>query len=95
MDGVEAMTLISKPQPGLDFRETIWVDPSTYLPVRVSVTFLHPHGRSSQLVYDFRWLAPTKANLAALHAAIRQATIPAGYRTLPASYLLLAGATRT
>jgi hypothetical protein len=93
VDGVEAMTLISKPQPGLDFRETIWVDPSTYLPVRLSVTFLHPHGRSSQLVEDFRWLEPTKANLAALRAAIRQATIPAGYRTLPANYLLLPGAT--
>ena len=95
VDGVEAMTLISKPQPGLDIRETIWVDPSTYLPVRLSVAFLHPHGRSSQLVEDFRWLEPTKANLAALQAAIRQATIPAGYRILPANYLLLPGATRT
>ncbi len=66
MDGVEAMTLISKPQPGLGFRETIWVDPSTYLPARLSVTFGHRHGRSSQLVDDFRWLEPTKANLAAL-----------------------------
>jgi hypothetical protein len=93
--GAEALTLISKPQPGLDFRETIWMDPSTYLPVRLSVTFLHRHARSSQLVYDFRWLEPTKANLAALQAAIRQATIPAGYRTLPANYLLLPGVTRT
>ena len=95
VDGVEAMTLISKPQPGLDFRETIWVDPSTYLPVRVSVTIGHPHGRSNQLVDDFRWLEPTKANLATLHAAIRQATIPAGYRTLPANYLVLPRATGT
>jgi hypothetical protein len=95
VDGVQAMTLISKPQPGLNIRETIWVDPSTYLPVRLSVTFLHPHGRSSQLVDDFRWLEPTKADLATLHAAIRQATIPAGYRILPANYLLLPGATRT
>jgi hypothetical protein len=95
VDGIEAMTLISKPQPGFSFRERLWVAPSTYLPVRLSVTFLHPHGRSSRLVNDFRWLEPTKANLAALYAAIRQATIPAGYRTLPANYVLLAGATRT
>jgi hypothetical protein len=45
-------------------------------------------------VYDFRWLLPTKANLAMLQATIRGATIPPGFRQLPSNYLPLAGATQ-
>ena len=92
VDGVDALTLISKPQNGLPVRETIWVDPSTYLPVRTSFTFLAAHGQGSELVYDYRWLQPSRANLAQLHAAISRATIPAGFRKLPAKYLPVAGA---
>jgi len=50
---------------------TLWVDPSTYLPVR-----LRPFaatGSGERL--DFRWLPPTAANLAKLHQ-----TIPPGFR---------------
>jgi hypothetical protein len=92
IDGVDAIKLIMKPSPGLGFRETLWLDPSTYLPVRTSVAaFWSSHGQVSLLVQDYRWLPPTAANLAALHAAIRGATIPARFRMLPPADLPLAG----
>lgn len=92
IDGVDAIKLIMKPSPGLGFRETLWLDPSTYLPVRTSVAaFWGSHGQVSLLVEDYRWLPPTAANLAALHAAIRRATIPARFRMLPPADLPLAG----
>jgi hypothetical protein len=90
VDGVMAMTLISKPQPGVA-RMELWIDPATYLPVRFDVTLRDGHGAESLLRYDYRWLPPTKANLAALHAAVQRATIPASFRKLPANYLPLAG----
>lgn len=83
---------MSKPGHGLDARETIWVDPATYLPVRVDVAFPPAHGPQSLLVYDYRWLTPTKGNLAALRAAVHGATIPPGFRKLPSRYLPLSGA---
>jgi len=46
--------------------QTMFVDPVTYLPVRILI----PSGWR-----DLRWLAPTKANLANLHL-----TIPRGFR---------------
>jgi len=94
VDGVNAMTLIAKPQPGLP-SERMWVDPATYLPVRLSATFPARHGPGPQLVLDFRFLPPTSASLAALRAAISRATIPATFRQLPGTYLLLAIPTRT
>jgi hypothetical protein len=51
---------------------TAWVDPSTYLPVRVIIGGLKP----TQI--DFRWLAPTEANLAQLSVRV-----PAGFRQVP------------
>jgi hypothetical protein len=59
--------------------------------VRLSATFFGGPGRSQQLVTDFRFLPPTRANLAALHAASRRAPIPATFRLLPAKYTILAG----
>ncbi len=90
VDGVDAMTLVSQPR-GMGFRDTLWVDPSTYLPVRTSVTIFSGPGRGSHLVTDFRFLPPTRANLAALHAAVRRAPIPASFRPLPAKDFVLAG----
>ena len=90
-DGVDAIKLVMKPPAGLPVRETLWLDPSTYLPLRTSTAFLAAHGQVSLLVQDYRWLPPTPANLAALHAAIRRATIPAGFRMLPSADLPLAG----
>ena len=92
IDGVDAIKLIMKPSPGLGFRETLWLDPSTYLPVRTSVAaFWGSHGQVSRLIEDYQWLPPTAANLAALQAAIRRATIPARFRMLPQADLPLAG----
>ncbi len=91
VDGVDAMRLVSKPELGGGvFRSTIWVDPATYLPVRMSLLTLSGPGRGQQLVDDFRFLPPTKANLAALHAAIRRAAIPATFRRVHLNVLLLA-----
>jgi hypothetical protein len=45
----------------------------------------------SLLVGDYRWLPPTAANLAALHAAIHRAAIPSRFRMLPPADLPLAG----
>jgi hypothetical protein len=89
--GVDAIKLIMKPSPDLPIRETLWLDPSTYLPLRTSVAFRGSHGQVSLLVQDYRWLPPTAANLAVLHAAIRHATIPARFRMLPQADLPLAG----
>ena len=90
VDGVDAMTLAGRPEYG--GRETLWVNPATYLPVRLSGTiFARPGQRYQQVVTDFRFLPPTRANLAALHAAIRRAPIPAAFRLLPHKYTVLAG----
>ena len=90
VDGVDAMKLAGQPLSGL--RVTLWVNPATYLPVRLSSTLLAGPGQSyQQLVTDFQFLPPTPANLAALHAAVRRAPIPATFRLLPAKYVILAG----
>jgi hypothetical protein len=88
VDGVDTMRLASK-QSG--FQITLWVNPATYLPVRLSGTFLAGPSRGQQFVTDFQFLPPTKANLAMLHAAIRRAPIPATFRLLPRKYVVLAG----
>ena len=84
VDGVDAIKLAGhKTVPD----STLWVDPSSYLPVRL-VTQLRrqPTGNEpgigaakespdQTLTIDFRWLPPTKANLAKLTAPI-----PAGFQ---------------
>jgi hypothetical protein len=51
---------------------TIWVDPSSYLPVRLSGRVQLMRGTANQdpgeLTMDFRWLPPTSANLKELTA---------------------------
>jgi hypothetical protein len=89
--GIDAIKLIMKPLPGLPIRETLWLNPSTYLPLRASVAFRGSHGQVSLLVQDYRWLPPTAANLAGLHAAIHDATIPSRFRMLSPADLPLAG----
>ncbi len=49
---------------------TLWANANTFLPVR-----LVSHGRHFSFQIDFRWLAPTAANLARLRQPI-----PAGFR---------------
>ena len=92
VDGVEAIKLVSVPQRSLPARETVWVNAATYLPVRVNAGWVPSHGPRSVITYDYRWLPPTKANLATWHAAVRRATIPPGFRLLPLDYLPLTGA---
>jgi hypothetical protein len=90
-DGVNAIRLVMKPQPGLPVRETLWLDPPTYLPLRTSTSFLASHGQVSLRVQDYQWLPPTAANLASLHAAVRGVTIPPGFRKFPPADLPLVG----
>ncbi len=64
VDGVDAIKLTGhKPAAGT----TIWVDPSSYLPVRLTGRVqLNTGGNEKQdatLTIDFRWLPPTRANL--------------------------------
>ena len=60
---------------------TLWVDPATYLPLRVLWTWQE----AGRLSGDFHWLPPTRANLAMLNIPI-----PAGFRAVrvPADTLL-------
>ena len=92
VDGVEAIRLVSVPRRSVPTQETVWVGAATYLPVRVSVTWRPDHGPRHVISYDYRWLPATKANLAAWRAAVRDATIPPGFRLLPPDYLPLTGA---
>lgn len=82
VDGVDAIRLTGhKPAAGT----TIWVDPSSYLPVRLTGRVqLSAGGNEKQdgtLTIGFRWLPPTSANLAKLSAPIppgfRQVSTPA------------------
>jgi hypothetical protein len=66
--GIDAIKITGN--GGLD---TLWVNPATYLPVRIVVTL-----RKVQIQTDFGWLAPTPANLAKLNV-----TVPAGFRQVP------------
>ena len=95
VDGVEAIKLVSVPRRSVPARETVWVNAATYLPVRVSAAWRPAHGPRSVIIYDYRWLPPTRANLATWHAAVRHATIPPGFRLLPPDYVPLTGATGT
>lgn len=58
---------------------TVWVNPSTYLPVRV--TAVDARKISSGVRIDFRWLPPTQANLARLRQPI-----PPGFQHLAAKF---------
>jgi hypothetical protein len=85
VDGIKTVKLtgsavIENRIPSLDLRcvNTIFVDPATYLPVRVwqnAVPVADPRIHSVPSSADFRWLRATAANIA--KALV---TIPAGYR---------------
>src|SRR5271165_5782107 len=76
-DGIEAIKLTSR--PGSLISETIWVSPSSYLPVRVVVRSA-PGTPAFQQTADFTWLPPTAQNLAKLTVPIparfRQVSLP-------------------
>ena len=72
VNGVEAIKLTSRPDSFIS--ETIWVDPSTYLPVRVVVRSA-PGSPVIEQTANITWLPPTAQNLAELTVPI-----PAGFR---------------
>jgi hypothetical protein len=68
VDGIDAIKITGN--KGLD---TLWVNPATYLPVRAIFTFGRLRTETS-----FRWLPPTRANLARLSVRV-----PPGFRQVP------------
>ena len=80
VDGVDALKLVSvqhqhQGKTLTTLTTTIWVDPGTYLPVRVTyqVRFTAPGNHPMVSVpqrFDMRWLPPTRANLALLTVRI-------------------------
>ena len=91
--GVDTIKLVGKPitAEGQTFRQTLWIDPRTYLPLQTSTTFSEPQHRVATLTTGFRWLSPTQANLGTLHTAEQRGAIPASFRPLPSTYLPLPG----
>jgi hypothetical protein len=89
IDGVNTIKLVLKPQPGLNIGQTLWIDPSSYLPIREAYSDVQPDGKTVGLTDNFQWLPRNAANLAALRAAVQQSAIPAGFTSLPADDLLL------
>ena len=81
VDGADAITLTSR--SGSPLTETIWVNPATYLPVRV---VLRSAAGSAALQHtaDITWLQPTAQNLARLAVPI-----PAGFRRVPFAPLVI------
>ena len=81
VDGVSAVKLTSKNTGNATL--TYWLNPTTYLPVRVTVT--GPPGLLSQ--DDLQWLPPTAANLAKVSLPVP----PAGFTQVPANGCIAAG----
>lgn len=75
VDGIEAIKLTSS--SGSRISETIWVNPTTYLPVRVVIRAAADSSVTQQAA-DITWLKPTAQNQAALIVLI-----PAGFRQVP------------
>jgi hypothetical protein len=66
--GVDALKLVRTSKTGM--AETIWVDPTSYLPLRLTLST-----PDASLRFDISWLQPTAANLRQLRTPI-----PAGFR---------------
>ena len=72
LDGAQTIRLVDVPSRQRGYRpQTVWVDPSTYLPVAMEYTD-YPGTQSHT---TFEWLPPTKANLANLNVPV-----PAGFK---------------
>jgi hypothetical protein len=82
VDTIKLVAVVSKPQFTAMGSTTLWVNPATYLPVRIQTNLTVPlgHGRTSHLIEtrDVSWLPPTSANLADFRAPI-----PAGFTQVP------------
>jgi hypothetical protein len=93
INGVSTIKLAMKSQPGLNIQQTLWIDPSSYLPIRAVDSFVQPHAKTVVLTNNYQWLPRNEASLAALRAAVQRSAIPAGFRSLPADDLPLGGLT--
>jgi hypothetical protein len=66
----DAIKLVSAKVNG-PYTVTLWVDPSTYLPVRLIWNWLDPRAQGpGTLTGDFQWVKPTQENLGALQVAV-------------------------
>ncbi len=83
VNGIEAIKLIRTISGG--YTITLWVDPASYLPVRIAYGYPGRHGATVTETVDLHWLAPVQGNLARLHAAEQRGAVPAGFRKLPPS----------
>jgi hypothetical protein len=79
VDGINAIKL-TPVRPGV-MAAALWVDPSTYLPMRVAVEMRSPgiHRVFARTMEDVQWLPPTAANLAKLTVPV-----PPGFAQVPA-----------
>lgn len=74
IDGIEAIKLTSSPDSRV--AETMWINPATYLPVRVVIR--PALTKQAFLTANIAWLPPTAPDLARLTVPI-----PAGFRHVP------------
>ena len=66
----DAVKLVSVKTDG-PYTVTLWVDPSTYLPVRLIWNWLDPRAQGpGTLTGDFQWVKPTPDNLGALRVPV-------------------------
>jgi len=89
INGVNTIKLVLKPQPGLNIGQTLWIDPSSYLPIREALSNGQADGKTVVLTDNFQWLPRNAASLTALRAAVQQSAVRAGFKSLPADDLLL------
>jgi hypothetical protein len=76
VDGVAAIKLV--PVNPDHLTAVLWLDPSTYLPVKIAVESVTGGQTQPQHTEYVNWLPPTSANLASLNAAP-----PAGFTRIP------------
>jgi hypothetical protein len=87
VNGIDALKLVRRFQGGSIV--TMWVDPTTYLPVRVASGFPGSSGQRIVETDNLGWLSPTAANRATVHAAEQRGAIPASFKSLPRTYFPL------
>ena len=77
VDGVDAIKIVLGPASNVGGTQAVWVQPSTYLPVRMRVV-IGPRSDPQWQVTSFRWFTPGKASLASLTVSV-----PTGFKQAP------------
>jgi hypothetical protein len=89
--GQAARTLPASTATTHAFNLTMWLDPSTYLPIRLTTTYTTPTGPGrATATSNVEWLPATTANLAKL-----QGQIPSGFTHLAGPPSIVTGSLRT